>query len=99
MRQCAQLPRILALLICALVQAQRLGVLVSAAAAAQQSQEQQQVNQSSSGADSAASVEPPSFCRPAGTPGAAYSDAAGPTDMVWGGNMLKVYHNVYYHNK
>lgn len=87
------------LLICALLQAQCLGVLLNAAAAAQQSQEQQQVNQSSSGADLAAAVDPPSFCRPADTPGAAYSNAAGPTDMVWGGNMLKVYHNLYYHNK
>jgi hypothetical protein len=46
----------------------------------------------------AAAAGPPSFCKPADA-GPAYPNAAGPTNMVWGGNMLKVYHNLYFHNK
>jgi hypothetical protein len=42
----------------------------------------------------AAAVAPPSFCRTA-----AYAAAADPTSMSWGANMLKVYRNLYHHNK
>jgi hypothetical protein len=45
----------------------------------------------------AANVPAPSFCRTGKA--AAYAAAAGPTSMSWGGNMLKVYRNLYHHNK
>jgi hypothetical protein len=45
----------------------------------------------------AANVLPPSFCRTGHA--AAYAAATAPTSMSWGGNMLKVYRNLYHHNK
>jgi phosphate-selective porin len=45
----------------------------------------------------AAAVALPSFCKTGDA--AAYAAAADPTSMSWGGNMLKVYRNLYHHNK
>lgn len=53
-----------------------------------------------SSASAAAATVPahaPSFCKTGS--GAAYQGADGPTTMSWAGNMLKVYHNLYHHNK
>src|SRR5689334_16825953 len=45
----------------------------------------------------AAAATPPSFCHFGRS--AAYPSADRPTTMSWGGNMFKVYHNLYHHNK
>jgi hypothetical protein len=45
-------------------------------------------------AAAAPAAAPPPFCQLAPHP-----NAGAPTDMVWGGDMLKVYHNLHFHNK
>jgi hypothetical protein len=71
---------------------------VVAVAAAQQTTAAVQ-NAASSAAAGATATGPPSFCKLADADVPVYTNAAGPTNMVWGGNMLKVYHNLYFHNK
>jgi hypothetical protein len=71
---------------------------VVAAVAAQQ-QQKTAAAQPGTTAAAAAATGPPSFCKLADADVPVYANAAGPTTMVWGGNMLKVYHNLYFHNK
>jgi hypothetical protein len=102
MQQCQQVLTLLlqALFICSLPPAYVWGA--TAVTAATQQPQQAAAAQATTAAEAAAAAPsgPPTFCKPAdAAAGLAYQNAAGPTNMVWGGNMLKVYHNLFFHNK